>query len=209
MELIGLGIAVASGMEARRIIVLLVLLVAPLFGATFVLILILRSRTDRAGRSAAFCEGVASELRAGAPLAAALHAAATATGVTTLADVTSARDLAVELARHFPDIAHELVATVHATARAGSGVAGLFDEIGALAIAQDEVTREVRVASSPARATALVFLGAPTIFLIFKANAGELGRLVSDPGQRAAVVAGLVLFVAGFLFAAFMLWRAR
>jgi hypothetical protein len=102
-----------------------------------------------------------------------------------------------------------LESTIGAVFSGGSRSADLFDEIGSLAIAQAEVVHEVRVASAPARATALVFVGAPTAYLIVQARSDRLARLLVHPEQRVVTLMGLALFTTGLLVAGILAWRAR
>ncbi len=99
--------------------------------------------------------------------------------------------------------------TIPAVARSGSGGADLFDEIGTLALVQQEVAREVRVASAPARATAAVFLLAPTAYLVVQARTGGLSRLLESGGQGVVAGAGLAMLMVGLVTAGLIMWRAR
>ena len=103
----------------------------------------------------------------------------------------------------------ELEMTIKTAAIAGSQAADLFDEIGSVAIARSEISHEVRIASSSARATAIVFVAVPLIYFGIKAQSGTLYDLLAAPEQRVAGVAGLLLFVAGIVSAALLMWRAR
>jgi hypothetical protein len=78
-----------------------------------------------------------------------------------------------------------------------------------VAIARSEISHEVRIASSPAKATAVVFLAAPALFLFVQARSGALTRFLAFPEQRMAGSAGLTLFVLGIGIAALLMWRAR
>jgi hypothetical protein len=94
----------------------------------------------------------------------------------------------------FPVIGEELRLTVLTAARAGSGSAALFDEMGSLALAKSEIRREVRVATAPGRVTALVLLGAPLTYLFSQ--------------QRTVALAGMGLFLTGLGAAGLVMWRA-
>jgi len=109
----------------------------------------------------------------------------------------------------FPEIGPELEFTVAAAVRGGSQAADLFDEIGSLAIAQAQVGHEVRVASAPARATALVFVGAPTLYLFLQVRSNRLATLFSQPEQKVVALIGFALFTAGLMVAGWIAWRAR
>ncbi|MGB8360571.1 MAG: hypothetical protein WCE80_04160, partial [Acidimicrobiia bacterium] len=71
-----LGAAVAAGVPLWRVLLLAAVIAMPLAVAMVVVIVVWRSRGDDDRRSTLFCEGVASELRAGASLRQALSLAA-------------------------------------------------------------------------------------------------------------------------------------
>lgn len=212
-ELLAIAVAVLAGIDMRRIGLLAAAVLLPLATASLVLLMIWKGRQSKENASAIFCESVSSELRAGSALNDALEAAAVSVGskvgVEKAAFRGSITDMARALGQEFEDVGTELELTIRAAARSGSKAADLFDEIGSVAIARSEIAHEVRVASSPARATAVVFIAAPAFFLVVQARAGVLARLLVFPEQRAAGAAGLVLFVLGIAIAALLLWRAR
>ena len=210
MELLAVAAALVVGIDIRRVGLLAVALYLPLVVVGLVAVAMWRSRRDTEAPSALFCEGVASELRAGSPLRDALTAAAASVGSRR---VTKPDSSIAEVAEVFgddvEDVGLELEMTIKAAARSGSRAADLFDEIGSVAIAQSEISHEVRVASSPARATAIVFVAVPVTYLVIQAQSGTLTRLLAAPEQRIAGVAGLLLFVIGIVSAARLMWRAR
>ena len=75
MELLALAVAFAVGVDVRRLGVLTVAIYLPVVVFGLVAGVIWRAQRDTEARSALFCEGVASELRAGSPLRDALAAA--------------------------------------------------------------------------------------------------------------------------------------
>ena len=210
MELIGVALAVGAGVDVRRIGVLAAALYVPWLVLAGTVALAWGSRQTTDDRSVLFCESVASELRSGSPLGAALAAAATSVGshvLTTLPIGLRPAEVANVVRSEFGDVGLELEATIKAAARTGGQSAELFDEIGSLAIAEAEIAREVRVASAPARATALVFVAAPVVFLFFQARSGSLAFL-ADPAQRIAGLAGLALFAVGLVTVVILMWRS-
>ncbi len=214
MEPLALAVALVVGIDIRRVGFLAVALYLPVVVVGLVAMAIWKTRRDTEDRSALFCEGVASELRAGSPLRDALAAAGASVGSSIRRRVTepggsSIADVAEALGDEFEDVGLELEMTIKAAARSGSQAADLFDEIGSVAIAQSEISHEVRVGSSPARATAIVFVAVPVIYLVIQAQSGTLTRLLAAPEQRIAGVAGLLLFIAGIVSAALLMWRAR
>jgi len=213
MELLAVAAALVVGIDIRRVGLLAVALYLPLVVVGLVAVAMWRNRRDTEAPSALFCEGVASELRAGSPLRDALAAAAASVGSHIRHRVTnpdsSIAEVAEALGDEFEDVGLELEMTIKAAARSGSRAADLFDEIGSVAIAQSEISHEVRVASSPARATAVVFVAVPVTYLVIQAQSGTLTRLLAAPEQRIAGVAGLLLFVIGIVSAALLMWRAR
>ena len=212
MELLMVAVAVSGGLEIRKIVLLSGVVFAPLAVLCGLAYLYWKQRRVAESRAAMFCEGVASELRSGSPLAHALFAAAVAVGGPKLEPLklnTPPVEAAHIIGQAFSDVGQELEATIIAAFRGGAHSAGLFDEIGSLAIAQAEVSREVRVASAAARATALVFVGAPTIYLIYQTRSDQLARLLAHPEQRVVAVIGLALFAFGLSAASLLAWRAR
>lgn len=199
------------GADPRRLGVLAASLLWPLTLVALIVLAFWSSKRDRASRSALFCESVASELRAGLPLRHALASAMSSVGgqPSSLLAHAPLTEVGDAVAAEFEDIGIELGMTIDAAARSGGSSADLFDEIGSLAIASTEVEHEVRVATAPARATAFIFLAAPTAYLVARINAGSLTTLVATPAQRVAGVMGAGLFVAGLLAAGVVLWRSR
>ncbi|MEA1901944.1 MAG: hypothetical protein U9N56_00290 [Actinomycetota bacterium] len=206
IELLGLGLAVVGGMDYRRVAVLVLALTVPILVLVMAAVLALRRRRKEETLSALFCEGVASELRAGSNLADAL--AVTARGVEIEVDAGSAADMARQLSARLPDIGRELEATIRAAAFAGSRIGDLFDEIGSLAIAQAEISREVRVATAPAKVTASIFVGAPVAYLVAQGRFGTVGGLIESTGQQVAGSLGLGLFMVGLGLVGVIMWRA-
>ena len=212
MERVAVAAAFALGLEVPKALLLVGLVIAPMPMAAVLAVFYWRQRRTRDSRTALFCEGVASELRSGANLGHALVAAANSVDEPTLRHLDPSMavvEIADLVADAYPEIGSELKATISAAFRGGSQSADLFEEIGSLAIAQSEVSREVQVASAPARATAAVFVGAPTLYLIFQARSDRLVRLFAYPEQRVVAIVGLALFSLGLLIASLLAWRAR
>lgn len=207
VELLAIAVAVLAGIDLRRIGLLAASVLMPLITVGLVALAIWKTRQGTEATSAMFCEGVASELRAGSPLAEALGAAAMSVG--SHIEVGSVTDMARALGQEFEDVGTELEMTIRAAARSGSKAADLFDEIGSVAIARSEIAHEVRVASSPARATAVVFIAAPALFLVIQAQSGTLTRFLAFPEQRITGAVGLMMFVLGIAIAGMLMWRAR
>lgn len=201
----------ALGADPRRLLVLVVALLWPIAIVGLVALAMWSSRRDRTPRSALFCEAVSADLRAGSPLAEALISALISVGGWTppTSDYVPLTGLADLVAVEFADVGLELETTIAAAARSGGASADLFREIGALAIARSEVDYEVRISTAPARATAFVFLAAPTAYLIARLNSGSLSDLVASPAQRVTGLAGLGLFALGLSIAAVVLWRSQ
>jgi Flp pilus assembly protein TadB len=208
---VALAAALAAGVDMRRVAVLAGAVYLPLVAAGLILLHWFRARPDDHNRPTLFCEGVASELRAGATLRDALATAATSVGTSpmSLSDPHgSMTEVAAKIAESFPTIGQELRLTVIAAARSGSDSAALFDEIGALALAQSEIRHEVRVATAPGRATALVLVGAPVLYLSSQLGTGGLAAFLASSQQRVVALIGLALFLAGLGGACAVLWRA-
>lgn len=209
---IGLAVAFALGVDLRRIALLAIAVYLPLSVGLLVGYAIWRDRSAEDQRPAQFCEGIAAEVRAGSTLRDAVVASAESLGVNGLDEFdtrASVEQVAAAAAEGFPSIAEELRLTVVNASRSGSDVASLFDEIGSLALARAEVEREVRVATAPGRATALLLLGAPLVYISGQAMSGELERMLRSTQQRMVALVGLGLFVVGIAGASLVLWVSR
>lgn len=204
-----LAIAVFLDVDLRRVALLAAVAYAPVVVAAAIALLAWRSRPAQDMRPALFCEAVASELRAGATLRHAVTGAAVSVGGLAMATDQTLEHLAGEVAAGFPQIGEELRLTLLSAARTGSDTAALFDEIGALALAQSEIRREVKVATAPGRATALILLGAPLAYLLGQSGSGKLADLLSSPEQRVVALLGLGLFLLGLCIAFVVVWRAE
>lgn len=207
-----LSVAFALGLDPRRLLILAGAIYFPLVVGALVVAHCYRTRSGESNRTSLFCEGVASELRAGATLRDALATAATSVGSSFLAVDSSMgspiSEVAARVAEEFPAIGDELRLTVVAAARSGSDSAQLFDEIGSLAIAQAEIKREVRVATAPGRATALLLVAAPLLYLIYRVGSGGLAGYLASSEQRVVALLGLGLFLLGLAASGLVLWRA-
>lgn len=204
-----LAAAVASGVDPRRIALVAGAVHLPLAVAGLIAVHWMRGRPVSRHRPSLFCESVSSELRAGASLRDALTAAATSVG-TSLEQSHSApmAEVAASIADEFPAIGQEIQLTIAAAARSGSDAAALFDEIGALALGQEEVAHEVRVATAPGRATALVLVGAPLFYLLIRMGDGGLAGYLASSEQRVAASLGMGLFALGIAGASLIMWRS-
>lgn len=206
--LVVLAVAFAGGVDPRRLVLLAGAIYLPLVVAGLVAIHYYRARSDESNLPALFCESVSAELRAGAILRDALVAGAAAVGCDPVPAGSPVAEVATKIADCFPAIGQELRLTVLAASRAGSDTAGLFDEIGSLAIAQAEIRREVRVATAPGRATALLLVGAPLLYVVSRLGSGGIAGFLASAEQRFVAILGLGLFLLGLVVACLVLWRA-
>ena len=208
---VALAVAYAAGADPRRLALLAGAFYLPVVVASLIFVHSLRARPDDSNRASLFCESVASELRAGATLRDSLATAATSVGDTPMPignpHASPMTEVAARVAGCFPAIGDELRLTVIAASRSGSDSAALFDEIGSLALAQSEIRREVRMATAPGRATALVLLGAPLAYLLSRLASGGVTGLVATAEQRIVGLLGLGLFSLGLGIAGLVLWR--
>lgn len=208
IEIFLLTAGFAAGLDIRRVALLAGAIHLPLIVGALIGLHWFRARPDSTHRPSMFCEGVASELRAGSTLRHALAASASAVGASVeVSPAFPVDEVAAVLADEFPTIGRELQLTVTASTRSGSDAAALFDEIGSLALAQDEVRREVRVATAPGRATALLLIGAPLFYVFSRLSDEGLGDLLASAEQRVTALIGLGLFMVGLAGAAFVLWK--
>lgn len=203
-----LAMAIALQVDIRRVLLLAAVAYVPQLVAAGIVLVVWRGRAGEDTKPALFCEAVASELRAGSTLRQAVADASVSVAGLTVVPDRSLDDLAAEVAAQFPQIGEELRLTLVTAGRTGSDAAALFDEIGFLALAQSEIRREVRVATAPGRATALVLVGAPVAYVLSQAGSGGLAGLLVSPQQRAVALLGLGLFLLGIVVAAAVVWRA-
>jgi len=205
---VGLAIAFAAGVDPRRLALVAGAIYLPLAVAGLVAIHWYRSRSDETTRPALFCESASAELRAGATLRDAVTTAAASVGFDRIPLNSSTEDLSAAVAEHFPTIGEELRLTILTAARTGSDSAALFEEIGSLAIAQSEISHEVRVATAPGRATALVLVGAPVFYVMSMLGSGGISAYLASAEQRLVALLGLGLFASGLIAASLVIWRA-
>jgi Flp pilus assembly protein TadB len=204
-----LAVALALGVDWRRVALLAGAVYLPLVMVILVAISVWRGRSGEDHRPAQFCEGVAAELRAGASLREAVAVSAASVGLDGFSlGKGPLQALAEDLAERFPTIGEELRLTIVNAGRSGSRVASLFDEIGSLALARAEIEREVRVATAPGKATALLLVGAPLVYLTGQALSGNLERMLRSSHQRIVAMAGLGLFLVGLIVTTAVVWRA-
>jgi hypothetical protein len=205
---VALAAALAAGVDARRVALLAAVAYIPLLVAVLLLVLVWRGRPGEDDRPSLFCAGVASELRAGASLRSALATSAAALGGHVLSHGSSLAELAAQVSAQFPSIGQELRTTIVTAGRAGSDSAALFDEIGSLALAKAEIGREVKTATAPGRATALVLSAAPLLYVGARVSSGALGDLFATTQQRVVALLGLGLFFTGLTVVVVVVARA-
>lgn len=208
---IALAVAFAIGVEVRRLVLLAGAVYLPLVFGILVVVLAWRSRPDRENVSSLFCEGVAAEMRAGSSLREALITSASAldrdlTALGVSPEMAPMVDVAAAVSTAFPEIEHEVRLTVLGAARSGSDTAELFDEIGSLAMAKAEIRRETRMATAPARATALFLVGAPIVFVVNRLSSTGLDPLVASSPQRVVTLIGTGLFLVGTAVTVLLMW---
>lgn len=204
---------VAFGVDWRRLCVLVIALVAPLPAACLVAVHWWRARPGLSLRAARFCEAVSGELRAGASLRGGLEKAAQSVDADELVRAcragASMEEIAMVAGSEFTEIGPELAALLARAHGVDVSPAALFDEIGDLALAQVEVAHEVSIASAPARATGSVLLLFPLLVVGWALTRGDLEPYLRHPAQRAAVLIGLAMVVAGLLSSVLILRKAR
>lgn len=208
-----LAAAYALDVDLRRLLLLAGAVYMPLASAGVIVLLAWRARPDTQHVSTVFCEGVASELRSGSSLRDSLVTAATSVGrdVSAIArgpGVAPIAEVAAAVGASFPDIEQEIHLTVLNAARSGSDAADLFDEIGSLAMSKTQIRHEVRVATAPARATALFLVGAPVVFVVNRLGSGGLDPLIASTPQRVVTLIGLGLFLVGVSITSLLVWMS-
>lgn len=208
MEVLGLAGAWGAGMDWRRVTLLAIAVLAPVPASLLVAYAVWRGRRTEESRAASFCEAAGSELRAGSSLRRALEVSARSVGSRVGAQLAasgaSLTDVADAIAEDLPEIGPELSVILGPAQRSGARVADLFDEIGSVAIARDEIIAEVRMSTSPVRATVMVLGMAPPAYLAMR------GGIPVYEGMGAVLaLAGAALFFLGLGAASWMLGRSR
>jgi Flp pilus assembly protein TadB len=202
----------SAGMDWRVVLLLLAALTVPLWALGGIAVHVLVHRPGTSTRSAVFCQSVGRELRTGAPLRTAIADAARTVEVESIgASLESGsllEDVIPELRAEFPEIGQEIGALVAAVAETGSAAAPLFQELGDLALARVETTEEIRVATSPARASIAVLVGLPTLYVAYQLSTGAIGDLLGDPAQQTVALVGMGLAGAGLLASVLLVRQA-
>lgn len=209
--LIAFGLAV--GVDWQRLALLTLAVIAPVPLGGLIAVHWWRARPGLSLRATRFCEAVSGELRAGASLRASLEKAAQSVEASEVARrcrIGAPMDeIALAAKAEFSEVGPELGALLARADGLGVSPAALFDEIGGLALAEVEVAHEVSIAAAPARATGAVLLLAPILAIGWALTRGSLEAFVRHPAQRAAVLIGLALVVAGVALSIVILRRAR
>ncbi len=205
-------VAINAGVDLRVAALLAMAVWFPLLSLFPLAIHIYRSRPGRDTRAAMFCQAVAREIRAGASLRAGLEGAAQIVAAPEIsngiAHGNTIEQLLPTLRREFPEVGVELTSVVQSVAVSGAPSAPLFDELGDLALAQVEMAEEIKVASAPARASALVLVGLPIAYLGYQVGAGRLQTLTARPIQQGLASIGLALVVVGIVASFWLVRRA-
>ena len=169
----------------------------------------LRMVTGR-GAEARFAETVVGELRAGGSLRFALRAACA--GRDDCAPIIRRLDIGVRLADAVDGLARILPsigALVESAVAVGAGAGRMlpvFEELVALATADEQGRAEVRTATAQVRASMWVLIGGPLTYMVWSLVTGRLGQLVTMPGGLLLATLGGGLFTIG---TALMAWVGR
>ncbi len=204
--------ALSAGMDWRVVALLLASLIFPLWALAGLAIHVLANRPGTSTRSALFCQAVGRELRSGAPLRGAIAEAARSVEAHAISGSLDSgsllEDVIPDLRAEFPEIGQEIGALVAAIAETGSAAAPLFQELGDLALARVETTEDIRVATSPARASIAVLVGLPALYIGYQLSTGAIGDLLGDPAQQGVALVGIGLAGAGLLVSVLLVRRA-
>lgn len=204
--------ALSAGMDWRVVLLLFAALFFPLWALGGIAGHVLIHRPGSSTRSAVFCQSVGRELRTGASLRVAIAEAARTVEAESISSALDSGSLLVdvipELRNEFPEIGQEVGALVVAAAETGSAAAPLFQELGDLALARIETTEEIKVATSPARASVAVLVGLPVLYIGYQLSTGTIGDLLGNPAQQGVALVGLVLTGAGLLASVLLVRRA-
>lgn len=208
-----IAVGLAAGVDWRRLGLLALALAVPLPFLGLVALVWWRARPGLSLRAVRFCDAVSAELRAGESLRLSVERSALsvqAPGVARLCQEGAPMSKVAKAASmEFDDVGPELEALLSRAGEIGVSPASLFDEVGALALAQVEVAHEVSIASAPARATGAVLLAATVIGVGWALTRGGWEPYLRQPAQRAAALIGAALVLLGLVLAIAILWRAR
>ena len=170
---------------------------------------------QRTNAEARFLAGLASELRAGAPLRGALEAAADRAPelkLERLVRLSNAGIATGELAEH---LAGALTQNGRATSAAlkvagetGGRTAAMFESLAQVAAEDRTLHRELRAATAQAKVSSVLVGGMPVLFLIWQAATGRLIALAASGVGVAILVIGLALLGSGAATVVFMLRSA-
>lgn len=216
-EALVLAVGVVAGVDWRPMALLAGAVWAPVpcavaAGAAVVLGRRAESRR-RAGSEVRFVETVIGELRAGASLRSGLRVACAerpeASAIVRRLDVGRPLPEAVEgLGRLLPSVG-PLVETAVGTGGGGGRMLPVFEELMVHAAAQETATTELRSALAPVKASMVVLVGGPVVYLVWSLTSGRLARLLSLPGGLWLGAVGLVLFLGGVTVMILLSRRAR
>jgi hypothetical protein len=203
----------AAGVEWRRLTLLALGLVAPIPFMGLVALAWWQARPGLSMRAVRFCEAVSAELRAGASLRQSVERSAVAVDAGEVARLSREGApmsvVAKGASAEFDDVGQELGALLGRAGDIGVPPAGIFDEIGGLALAQVEVAQEVSMASASARATGAVLVGAAVVGVGWALSSSGLEPLLRHPAQRASAIIGVLLVASGLALSIVILRRAR
>lgn len=204
--------ALGAGMDWRVVVILLASLLFPFWALAAIGVHVVVRRPGTSTRSAVFCQSVARELRTGAPLRDAIADAARAVEAGEISRSLDSgnllEDIIPELRAEFPEVGQEIGALAASVAETGSAAAPLFQELGDLALARVETAEEIRVATSPARASVAVLVGLPILYIGYQLSTGAIGDLLGDPAQQGVAFVGIALAGAGLVVSALLVRRA-
>lgn len=192
-----------AGADVRVVVLVSLAIWAPTIAGCLLFLHLYRSRYKPNTRSATFCQGVARELRAGTGLRTALEYSSSGVGADDLVSRIRGGDplssLATLFRSEFPEIGVEVETIVRSVAISGAASAPLFSELGDIALAQVELSEEIRVATAPARASSAILVGLPAAYLGYQLISGRFEELLGSPLQQGLAIVGTALVVLGIL----------
>jgi tight adherence protein B len=162
-----------------------------------------------------YLQAIASELRAGGNLRAALESAADRTpGLDLAGPVRLARvgapmaDIAEALETRLPRYGVIVGSAIHTAGLTGGRVAAVFDSLAQIASEDGDLARERRAATAQARISAWIVGGIPIVFLAWGFSSGRLGPLLRSGVGVGIISVGLSLVAAGSGTVMYMLRRS-
>ena len=170
---------------------------------------------QRTNAEARFLAGLASELRAGAPLRGALESAADRAHELDLGRLVrlsnagiAVSELAEHLATGLTQNGRAASAALRVAGETGGETAAMFESLAQVAAEDRTLHRELRAATAQAKVSSIIVGGMPVLFLLWQSVTGRLTALAASGVGVGILLVGLGLLGSGAATVAVMLRSA-